>query len=276
MGDGFYDTAAVDEKNTSVRRQRADRTTHLIEKLSRTRRRHERERLRDEIVLLNDPIAVSIASRYRDRGADFDDLVQVARLGLVGAVERYDREYGSHFLDFAVPTIRGEVRRYFRDHCWAIRPTRRIQELQLAVRACEPHLTQALGRSPRVSELAEELGVPEEDLNETLACEGFFHLVPLDAPVGPESTGHTVADGVGERDRLLSWVEDHYSLRPLLEQLSERDKLLLRLRFEQGRTQAEIGEALGVSQMQVSRLLRRLYQRLRRRLVQSPRTAGAE
>jgi RNA polymerase sigma-B factor len=182
-------------------------------------------------------------------------------------VDRYDTRRGTGFVGFAVPTISGEVKRYFRDQCWGIRPTRRLQELQHAVQRAEPALTQALGRSPRAAELAAEIGVAEEEVIEALACDGFFHLVPLDAPGA--GAAPPMADQVGDRDRHLEWVETHETLRPALRDLSDRERLMLRLRFDEGCTQSEIAARLGISQMHVSRLLARSLTQLRDR-------AGAE
>lgn len=242
---------------------REELTQDMLRRLAETTDHHERERLCDEIVLLNMHVAQSIARRYRQRGAELDDLVQVAHLGLVKAVDRYDVGSGSHFLAFAVPTITGEVKRYFRDYCWAIRPTRRIQEVQHAIASCEPELTQTLGRSPTVTELAEELGVDEDHVMEALASDGYFNLVSLDMPAGWEESSRSLADEVGEEDWHLSWVENHEYLAPVLATLSDREKRLLSLRFEKGWKQTQIAAELGISQMQVSRLLSALLQRLR-------------
>jgi RNA polymerase sigma-B factor len=242
---------------------REELTQDKLRLLADTTDERERARLCDEIVLLNMHVAQSIARRYRQRGAEFDDLVQVAHLGLVKAVDRYDADSGSHFLAFAVPTITGEVKRYFRDYCWAIRPTRRIQEVQHAIAACEPELTQTLGRSPTVPELAEELGVDEDHVTEALASDGFFNLVSLDMPAGWDDTSRSLVDEVGHEDWLLSWVDNHEALSPVLAKLSEREKRLLWLRFEKGWKQTQIAAELGISQMQVSRLLSALLQRLR-------------
>lgn len=253
--ESIYDTGDVQD--------REELTQDKLRLLSEATDERDRNRLCDEIVLLNMHVAQSIARRYRQRGAEFDDLVQVAHLGLVKAVDRFDPDSGSHFLAFAVPTITGEVKRYFRDYCWAIRPTRRIQEVQHAIAACEPELTQILGRSPTVPELADELGVEEDHVTEALASDGYFNLVSLDMPAGWDDSSRSLADEVGQDDRLLSWVENHEALAPVLARLSEREKRLLWLRFEKGWKQTQIAAELGISQMQVSRLLSALLQRLR-------------
>ena len=247
---------------------REELTQEMLRRLADTTDKRERDRLADEIVLLNMHVAQSIARRYRQRGAEFDDLVQVAHLGLVKAVDRYAPDSGSHFLAFAVPTITGEVKRYFRDYCWAIRPTRRIQEVQHAIAACEPELTQILGRSPTVHELAEELGVDEDHVMEALASDGYFNLVSLDMPAGWEDSSRSLADEVGEDDWHMRWVENHEVLAPVLGRLSERETRLLWLRFEKGWKQTQIAAELGIRQMQVSRLLSALLQRLRAELTE--------
>jgi RNA polymerase sigma-B factor len=254
-------TASPESSNdTGKVRDREQLTQQKLRELADTE--DERERLCDEIVLLNMPVAQSIARRYRRRGVEFDDLAQVAYLGLVKAVDRYNADSGSRFLAFAVPTITGEVKRFFRDYCWAIRPTRRIQEVQHAIASCEPELTQFLGRSPTVSELAEELGVGQDHVMEALASDGYFNLASLDMPTGWDDSSRSVADEVGEDDWHLRWVENHELLAPALEKLSEREKRLLWLRFEKGWKQTQIAADLGLSQMQVSRLLSALLQRL--------------
>jgi RNA polymerase sigma-B factor len=258
-------TAVVaDSRAESVEAEgREEITQRMLCQLAEADDERERDRLCDEIVLLNMPVAQSIARRYRQRGAELDDLVQVAHLGLVKAVNRYEVESGSHFLAFAVPTITGEVKRYFRDYCWAIRPTRRIQELQHAIAGCEPELTQRLGRSPTASELADELGVDQDHVLEALSSDGFFNLVSLDMPAGWDDTSRSLAEEVGGEDRHLRWVENHLALAPVLAKLNQREKRLLYLRFEKGWKQTQIAADLGISQMQVSRLLSGLLERLR-------------
>jgi RNA polymerase sigma-B factor len=251
----IYDTCEVQD--------RQELSEQKLRQLADTHSHREHERLSDDIVLLNMGVAQSIARRYRQRGVEFDDLAQVAHLGLVKAVDRYKPDSGSHFLAFAVPTITGEVKRFFRDCCWAIRPTRRVQEVQHAIASCEPELTQLLGRTPTVAELAEELGVHQDHVTEALASDGYFNLASLDMPTGWEDSSRSLADEVGEDDWHLRWVENHEFLAPALEKLSEREKRLVWLRFEKGWKQTQIAADLGISQMQVSRLLSALLQRLR-------------
>jgi RNA polymerase sigma-B factor len=255
--------------NTGEVQDREQLTQQKLQQLRDTSDERERERLRDEIVLLNLPLAQSIARRYRKRGVEFDDLAQVAYLGLVKAVDRYDPHSGSHFLAFAVPTMTGEVKRFFRDYGWAIRPTRRIQEVQHAIATSEPELTQILGRSPTVPELADEIGVDKVHVTEALASDGYFNLASLDMPTGLPDSSRSLADGVGEDESHLRGVENHELLAPALEKLSQREKRMLWLRFEKGWQQKQIAADLDISQMQVSRLLSTLMQRLRKELSDS-------
>jgi RNA polymerase sigma-B factor len=222
----------------------------------------ERQRLWDEVVLLNRGAALSIANRYRGRGVDAEDLEQVALLGLVKAVHGFKVGEGPGFLAYAVPTISGEVKRHFRDYGWSVRPPRRVQELRGAMAAAEPELTQSLGRTPTRAEAAAALGVAPEDISTALAADGCFSAMSLDAP-SRFDTRVTLGDLIVDDSDDFRDVERHELLRPVLEGLKERDRLILRLRFVGGCTQEEIGRELGVSQMQVSRLLSSIMARLR-------------
>lgn len=263
-------SAERDAREAAARRWREDRTECLAQRLSSACTQHDQERLRQEMVLLNTPVAESVAARYRHRGAEHEDVLQVAHLALVKAVDRYNPGRGTSFVGFAVPTITGEVKKYFRDQCWSIRPTRRLQELQQEIQACEPSLTQDLGRSPRPREIADELGASTDDVIEALACEACFNLLPLDAPTSTRGSSRTPADTIGERDELLDYVENRQMLEPLLAELSPRERLLLYLRFDEGCTQNQIASRLGMSQMQVSRRLKAVLERLRERLQEEP------
>jgi RNA polymerase sigma-B factor len=228
----------------------------------------DRQRLWDDVVLLNRGAALSIANRYRGRGIDADDLEQVALLGLVKAVHGFKVGEGPGFLAYAVPTISGEVKRHFRDHGWSVRPPRRVQELRGAMAAAESELTQNLGRTPTRAEAADALGVEPEEISSARAADGCFSAMSLDAP-SRFDTRVTLGDLiVDDSDDFLD-VDRHEMLRPALEGLKERDRLILRLRFVGGCTQEEIGRELGVSQMQVSRLLGSIMARLRAGLVDS-------
>jgi RNA polymerase sigma-B factor len=207
------------------------------------------------------PVAAQVAARYRGRGVSQEDLNQVAYLGLVKAVQRFDFAPDRDFLSFAVPTIRGELRRYFRDHGWMVRPTRRIQEAQAKIAAAEAALWQELGRSPRPSEIAQRLDMDLDIVIEALSANGCFQPTSLDTTL--DGDGQPVGALLGGADSEFNRAETVAVLRPLLAGLTNREKSMLHMRFFQDKTQAEIGEALGITQMQVSRLLSTLMARLR-------------
>ena len=224
--------------------------------------RTERERLLEEVVRVNLPVARAIALRYQDRGVDVEDLVQVASEGLVLAVNRFDSSQAEDLLTYAVPTIRGTVIRYFRDHGWAVRPPRRVQQLQGQLIRVEDDLRLVLGREPTTDEVARQLGVARSELDRATVAFGSFRLSSLDQAVtqdGEAALGDLVAT---ERDDIAP-AEARTVLTPLLRGLSARDRRILYLRFYEDRTQAEIGDELGVTQMQVSRLLARILRSLR-------------
>lgn len=216
----------------------------------------------DQVVLLNGPVAESIAARYRQRGIEADDLVQVAYLGLVKAVQGYKPGEGPGFLAYAVPTISGEIKRHFRDFGWVVRPPRRLQELRSQVSMTRLDLQQEKGRPPTPAELADALGVPEAELAEAEMADGCYSALSLDTPSRPGSAA-VLADLLVDEADPFDHVENMASLRPALQRLSERDRQILRLRFVRGWTQEQIGEEIGVSQMQVSRLLTRILTELR-------------
>jgi RNA polymerase sigma-B factor len=218
-----------------------------------------RARLLDLAVLVNLPVADRLALRYSGRGIPSQDLVQVARLGLVQAVHRFDPGAGFDFLSYAVPTMLGELKRHFRDQGWTVRPPRRIQELQPRILAATSTLTQTLVRTPTRAEVADYLGVDEASIIEALIAEGCFTPTSLDRPVVDDSrTSSTLGDTVGHEDTALTWVEAKLTLAPVFGRLSDRDRLVLRLRFIDDLTQQEIGGVVGVTQMQISRILARI------------------
>jgi RNA polymerase sigma-B factor len=244
---------------------RSEATAALFVELSGCVEEERRYRLREQIVVLNLPVATSIALRYRGRGEPVEDLVQVAHLGLLKAVDGFDASRGSDFLAYAVPTVRGEVQRYFRDRGWDIRPPRRVQELRARIGAATELLGQRLDRSPRPSEIAEHLGVDVHDVVECLASADCYHVRSLDAPTDAQD-GADVAQLIGAPDPEIARVEDVLSVRPLLASLPPRDRRILALRFYRGWTQSQIAEDIGVTQMQVSRLITQALKRLRTQL----------
>jgi RNA polymerase sigma-B factor len=239
---------------------RRDATERLLA-LAAAAEGDERRRLEDQVVEVNLQIAIDVARRYRSRGVPIEDLEQVACLGLVKAARGFDPERANDFLSYAVPTIRGEVRRYFRDHGWTVRPPRTVQQAQSRITAVESALCQELGRAPRPSEIAERLDLDLDLVVEALAANGCFSPTSLDAtPVGAENG---IGDRLGEDDPSFDSAEARVALKPLLAHLDRREQIMLEMRFFKGATQSEIGEVLGITQMQVSRLLSALLARLR-------------
>jgi len=249
---------------TTESAQRAARAAGTVDLLTRAAQcsKDTRRRLLAEVVELNMGVADAIASRYRRRGIPDDDLHQVAYLALTKAARRFDPDAGHDFLSYAVPTIRGELRRYFRDSGWMVRPPRKVQELQSRIFAVQSELSLTLGRSPSPREVAKHLDEPLGDIEEALAAEGCFTPTSLDRTVGADSEV-TVGQLLSDTDLTGEATEARVVLAPLVRRLSERDKLVLRLRFIDDYTQQEIAHEIGVTQTQVSRLLGRIFSELR-------------
>jgi RNA polymerase sigma-B factor len=218
---------------------------------------------RDGLVSLHMPLVEHLARRFRNRGEPYDDLVQVATIGLIKAVDRFDSDRGVEFSTYATPTILGEIKRYFRDKGWAIRVPRRLQELRLSLTAATADLTQELGRAPTVAELSERLGLSSDLVIEGLESANAYNTLSLDAPDAGDAESSTVLDALGADDEALESVEYRESLKPLLARLETREKRILTLRFFRGMTQSQIAEEIGISQMHVSRLLARTLTELR-------------
>ncbi|WP_083866925.1 MULTISPECIES: RNA polymerase sigma factor SigF [Frankia] len=228
----------------------------------------ERAAIRDQLVRMHLPLVEYLARRFRNRGEPLDDLVQVATIGLIKSVDRFDPERGVEFSTYATPTIVGEIKRHFRDKGWAIRVPRRLQELKLSLTKATSELSQTLGRSPTVSEIARHLQMSEEDVLEGLESANAYSAVSLDAPDSGDDEAPAVADTLGVQDESLEGVEYRESLKPLLEKLPPREKRILLLRFFGNMTQSQIATELGISQMHVSRLLARTLAQLRRGLLE--------
>jgi RNA polymerase sigma-B factor len=260
--------------------EREQRTQALVEQLRECLAgdggvdgREQEQRLRQELALANTAVATSIAARYRGRGVPGEDLEQSAYLGLVKAANGFDPNHGEDFLPFAVPTIAGEVKRYFRDHTRMIRPPRRLQELRVEAMAASSRLGQGLGRSPTIPEIAAELQVDEDEVIESLASTHYYHARSLDEPlamagIAGENKEISAADVLGENDVRLDLVEEMLSIKPLLAHLPSRSRRVLTLWFFHDLTQAQIGEQVGVTQTQVSRLLKAALQELRQGLAE--------
>jgi RNA polymerase sigma-B factor len=243
---------------------RATRTAAILGELDRTVGPERREQLLGDLVEANMCVARSIAARYRNRGISDDDLEQVAYLALVRSARAYDHTSGHDFLSYVVPSIRGEVRRYFRDQGWMVRPRRRVQEIQSVLERTESDLQHSLGRPPEPEELATELGASVPEVREALAATGCFFPVSLDQVTSTETT--SIGDQLGAPDRDLAVIEARLVLAPLVQELSARERRILELRFFRDCTQQEIAEDIGVTQMQVSRLLTRIMADLRKGL----------
>lgn len=229
----------------------------------------EREELLQEVVRWNVPVAHSIAHQFHNRGEPAEDIDQVACLGLTKAVRGFDPDREKRFLAYAVPTIRGEVKRYFRDGAWLVRPGRRIQELQAEISPAIADLSQQLGRSPRSREIAAYLGREPEQIDEALACRGCFAPDSLDDR-GSGDDGFALSDRLGTVEEGFAHSEAVTMLGSACRALKPRDRRILYLRFYKQWTQAEIAADLGVTQMQVSRLLSRILSDLRTSIDEVP------
>jgi RNA polymerase sigma-B factor len=254
--------SATNVSTLEARRRRSEETTAAFEQVGSCTPA-ERMRIENKVVEAHIPLAESLARRYWRGDDDYGDLRQVALLGLVKAARHYDPERGTPFVPYAVPTIDGELKRHIRDHGWLVRPGRRMQELCSALMRARPRLAQTLGREASDLELAEELHVTEQDVRAARAC------LDAQSPVTVASAG----DDDDTPSLIPSYVDpdfDRAELRAMLQhallRLNKREALILERRFAEEKTQAEIGEELGVSQMQVSRLLAKILERLRTEL----------
>ncbi|HEX4978657.1 MAG TPA: RNA polymerase sigma factor SigF [Acidimicrobiales bacterium] len=220
------------------------------------------EGTRAELIEAHIGLAEYLARRFSNRGEPLDDLVQVASMGLVKAVDRFEPERGLEFSTYATHTIVGELKRHFRDKGWAVRVPRRMQELHLRLSGLVGTLNQDLGRAPTVAEIAQAAGVSEEEVLEAMEAGQAYRFASIDAPAPGEDSG-TLAASLGEEDSAMQGVEHRVALSPLIEKLPERQQRILHLRFFEGLTQSEIASRLGISQMHVSRLLARSLAQLR-------------
>jgi RNA polymerase sigma-B factor len=222
-------------------------------------------RARDELIERFLPLARKLARRYAQSSEPYEDLVQVASLGLVKAVERFDPDRGFAFSSFAVPTIVGELKRYFRDTAWALHVDRGAQERARKITDAQQRLSSRTGRMPTVDELAQYLEMSQEEVLDGLQTAEAYGAVSLDAPVGgaDDDEESSRLEAIGQDDERLALVDQHATIFAAARHLSGREREILYLRFGEDLTQSEIADRVGVSQMQVSRLLRRSLQRLR-------------
>ncbi|MEV4784169.1 RNA polymerase sigma factor SigF [Streptomyces tuirus] len=228
----------------------------------------ERDALRDGIVEAWLPMADRLAGRFRSRGENFEDLRQVAALGLVKAVDRYDPERGNAFESYAVPTITGEIKRHFRDHMWTLHVPRRVQDLRNRVRSAGQDLSQTIsGRRPTVAEIAAHTNLSEEDVRTGQEALESFTALSLDAELPGSEDGYSLSDALGSYDPALDTVVDREAVKARLAALPERERAILYMRFFGDMTQSRIAEELGISQMHVSRLISRCCGRVREQVM---------
>ncbi|MEU0355271.1 SigB/SigF/SigG family RNA polymerase sigma factor [Streptomyces cyaneofuscatus] len=225
----------------------------------------ERDRLRAEVICTWLPMAHRIASRFRDRGETTDDLRQVAAIGLLKAVDRYDPSLATAFETYAVPTIVGELKRHFRDHTWDVHVPRRVQDLRNQVRKARRDLAQAEGgpQTPTITQIATATGLSEEDVRLGMEALGSYSALSLDAEPAGAGRGTPLTERIGAWDSALDVAVDREAVKPGLRKLAERERLILYLRFFRDMTQSSIAERLGISQMHVSRLLNQSCERVR-------------
>jgi RNA polymerase sigma-B factor len=220
---------------------------------------------RDELVERFLPLARQLARRYQRASEPMDDLLQVASIGLIKAIDRFDPAREIAFSSYAVPTILGEIKRHFRDKTWSVRVPRDLQELSLRVDRAVAELSDDLQRQPSVAEIASSVGGTDEEVLEAMQAGGAYRAISFDMPRGGDEEGGTatVADSIGINEHGFDRAEDRATLANLLGAVTPREREVLRMRFEEDMTQAEIGEVIGVSQMQVSRLIRKAITVLR-------------
>ncbi len=223
--------------------------------------------VRNSLIELNMSLVRFAARRFGNRSEQMEDILQVGTIGLIKAIDRFDADYGVEFVTFAMPTIVGEIKRFFRDTSWSVRVPRRLQELRLSLAKTTDRLEAELGRTPTVAELAEALSIEQEDVLEAMVAANGYSASSLDTEITSEDNSETWAARLGYEDEALEGVENFNALKPLLASLSERERLILSMRFGQEMTQAQIGAELGLSQMHISRLLSRTLRKLRARLL---------
>jgi len=266
LGDDILGTVAPTTVETPAPETTGERrgaiSTRLLTQAAAETDPVERKRLQDEVVVMHMGLARAIAARYRGRGIADEDLVQAASMALIKAARNFDPDNGAEFLSYAVVTMKGEVKRQFRDFGWMVRPPRPIQKMQADVSRAESELIQSLGRSPRVPEVAAHLGVSEDEVLEALAADGCYTPTSLDTPVGEQGDA-VLGDTLATEDPAMDEAEARVMLLPAVRALPERDRRVLYLRFFKQQTQSQIAEQIGVTQMQVSRILSRVLAQLR-------------
>jgi RNA polymerase sigma-B factor len=249
-------------------RSRPDERDQLWDLLDSLPAEHPaRREVRNEIVTAHMPLVIYLARRYIGRGEKLDDLIQVGSIGLIKSVDRFDRSHGVAFATFATPTIVGEIKRHFRDKTWMVRVPRSLQELRVHLATAREQLSHQLSRSPTITELAQYMDLSEEQVLEAFDAANAYSATSLDAPTAGESgSPQSLADQLGATDAALELVELRHCVAPLLDVLPARERQILFLRFFRDKTQTEIAQELGISQMHVSRLLSQTLNQLRDKL----------
>jgi len=231
-------------------------------------REYDDEESRDELIAMYLNLVKYLASRFRNRGEPIDDLVQVGTIGLIKAIDRFDVTRDVEFTTYATPTIIGELKRYFRDKGWAIKVPRRLQELSFKVNQAVDALTQKLQRSPTIKEIADYLEVTPDEVLEAMETSEAYNFVSLESDRGGEgSDSFSILEYIGKDDALMAVIDDRTTLQVAFKELTAQEQRVLYLRFFEGLTQTEIARQLDISQMQVSRLLRRTLRVLRENIV---------
>lgn len=222
---------------------------------------------RDQLIVSHLNLVRFLASKFKNRGESLDDLIQVGTIGLIKAIDRFDPSRGLEFTTYATPTIMGEIKRHFRDKGWSVRVPRRLQELSAKVNSTVDELTVKLQRSPSVTEIAAAIGVSEDEVLEAMESSSAYSSVPLEAPgAGDDDDAPSVLDHYASEDTDLAASDDRIVLEEAIADFSPREQEVIRMRFVEGLTQVEIAERLGVSQVQVSRLLRRTLRRIQEKI----------
>nr|WP_270072910.1 SigB/SigF/SigG family RNA polymerase sigma factor [Streptomonospora mangrovi] len=261
-------TRRTNGKNSKSDEAYYARTRELFEQLSNTEKGSpERDEIYRNLVDLHAPVIRRIARRYRNRGEPEEDLRQVVTVGLVQAIRDFNPDYGKEFISYALPMMTGEVKRHFRDRTWAIRVPRKYQEKRPELNRVTSTFAQEFGRSPTVAEIAERLEMSVDDTLELIDASSAYSALSLDVPYGAEEEDKTLGDTLGEEDHDLEGVADRASLGPALATLSARDRRIVLLRFAGNKTQAEIAQIVGLSQMHVSRTLSASLAKLRKQLM---------
>ncbi len=221
------------------------------------------ESAREELIVNHLNLVRFLAAKFRNRGEDIEDLVQVGSIGLIKAIDRFEPERGLEFTTYATPTILGEIKRHFRDKGWSVRVPRRLQELSAKVNKTNDELTEKLQRSPKVEEIAKELGVSVDEVLEALESSSAYVSIPLEAGAAGDDEAPSVIDHYANEDKKLAGADDRMVIQETVAHFSREEQEMIKMRFIDGMTQVEIAEKLGVSQVQVSRFLRKTLQKIK-------------